>query len=128
VGALAVAHDATSAAVVRRSIASDLADARVSPECIDDVLLVASELVSNAVVHAPRAAPAELTVHWELRPDSVVVDVVDDNPALPRRRAATEMDTRGRGLFIVATLALDWGVRRTGHGKQVWARIPVVRR
>lgn len=126
-GALAVAHDPTSAAAVRRSIAADLVDARVAPDCIEDVVLVASELVSNAVVHAPKALPAELTVHWELQPDSVVVEVVDDSPDLPRRRVTKETDTRGRGLFIVAALALDWGVRRTSGGKQVWARVPVVR-
>jgi anti-sigma regulatory factor (Ser/Thr protein kinase) len=127
VGALAVAHDPTSAALVRRAIAADLGGRQVASECIDDVVLVASELVANAVVHAPQPAPEQLTVKWELQPDSVVVEVLDDNPALPRRRVANETDTRGRGLFIVATLALDWGVRRTGSGKQVWARVPIVR-
>jgi anti-sigma regulatory factor (Ser/Thr protein kinase) len=128
VGALAVAHDPTSAAVVRHAIAADLGGQRVVPDCIDDVVLVASELVANAVVHAPTPLVEDgLTITWEVEPDSVVVQVIDESPELPYRRTADDTDARGRGLFIVAALALDWGVRRTRHGKQVWARVPIVR-
>lgn len=127
-GALAIAHEPASAALVRHSIAADLAGEQIAADCIDDVVLVASELVSNAVTHVPTPLAADLQVSWELQPDSVVVRVVDDSPELPRRRTTNESDTRGRGLFIVAAIALDWGVRRTGTGKQVWARVPVARR
>jgi anti-sigma regulatory factor (Ser/Thr protein kinase) len=126
VGVLAVNHDPASAAVVRRSIANDLAHQEIAPHCIDDVVLVASELVGNAVIHTARIG-AELGIWWEIEPDSVVVRVVDSSSDLPRRRSTNETDTRGRGLSIVAALALDWGVQRTDHGKQVWARVPLVR-
>jgi anti-sigma regulatory factor (Ser/Thr protein kinase) len=126
VGLLAVNHDPANAAVVRHSIAADLADRAVTPERIDDVVLVASELVSNAVVHSPdEVAGDDLDVAWDIQPDCVVIRVVDTNPELPHRRPATETDTRGRGLSIVAALALDWGVKRTASGKQVWARVPI---
>lgn len=124
-GLLAVAPDPASAALVRHSIAADLLSRRVDHERIDDVVLVASELVTNAVLHAPTPDEAELDVSWEVRPDSVVVQVLDSNPDLPRQRTANETDTRGRGLYIVAALALDWGVCRTDKGKQVWARLPL---
>lgn len=123
-GLLAVAHEPASAALVRQSIADDLAEHDVAAESVDDVVLVASELVTNAVVHAPAAA-ADLNISWSLQPDSVVIEVADKGPDLPRRRSPVDTDTRGRGLFIVAALALDWGVRRTNDGKQVWARIPI---
>ena len=125
-GLLAVNHDPANAAAVRHSIAADLADRAVTPERIDDVVLVASELVSNAVVHA--TGPAEqpdLDVTWDVQPDCVVIKVVDPSPELPHRRPSGSTDTRGRGLSIVAALALDWGVRRTASGKQVWARVPI---
>ena len=125
VGVLAVSHHPANAGVVRRSIAADLSSHHVDPERIDDVVLVASELVSNAVVHATNDADDDLDVAWEIRPDCVVIRVVDASPELPRRRTTDETDTRGRGLSIVAALALDWGVRRTAHGKQVWARVPI---
>jgi two-component sensor histidine kinase len=128
VGALAVAHEPASAALVRHSIATDLAEQRVSTDCIDDVVLVASELVANALVHAPPSQEADLNITWQLDPDSVLVEVDDDSPDMPLRRTVSSSATRGRGLFIVAALALDWGVRRTDGGKQVWARVPIVRR
>ena len=124
-GVLAVAPEPASAALVRHSIAADLLARQVSPLCVDDVVLVASELVSNAVIHAPAPDEAELDVTWEVEPDAIVVRVLDSSPELPRGRSTNETDTRGRGLFIVAALALDWGVRRTPDGKQVWARIPI---
>jgi anti-sigma regulatory factor (Ser/Thr protein kinase) len=127
VGLLAVDHDPASAAVVRRSIAADLSSRAVAPDRIDDVVLVASELVSNAVVHTPADLVDDgLDVGWDVRPDCVLIQVIDPSPDLPRRRPTTESDTRGRGLSIVAALALDWGVRRTPAGKQVWARVPIV--
>jgi anti-sigma regulatory factor (Ser/Thr protein kinase) len=125
VGVLAVVPEPASAALVRHSIAADLLGRRVAQDCVDDVVLVASELVSNAVVHAPASADAALDVTWEVQPDSVVVGVLDSSPDLPRGRATNATDGRGRGLFIVAALARDWGVRRTRQGKQVWASIPL---
>ncbi len=126
-GVLAVAHDPASAAVVRRSLSADLVRRGVDQECIADVVLVASELVGNAVTHAPARADAALDISWDVEPDCVVVRVLDGSPELPRRRTTDDTDTRGRGLFIVAALARDWGVRRTDHGKQVWARVPFAR-
>jgi anti-sigma regulatory factor (Ser/Thr protein kinase) len=125
VGLLAVNHDPINAAVVRHSIAADLSARSVAPERIDDVVLVASELVSNAVVHATNRAEENLDVAWEVQPDCVLIRVLDASPDLPRRRSTNDTDTRGRGLSIVAALALDWGVRRTASGKQVWARVPI---
>jgi anti-sigma regulatory factor (Ser/Thr protein kinase) len=124
-GVLAVRHDPASAALVRRSIADDLSAHDVAPDRIDDVVLVASELVGNAVVHASAGFDDELGVTWDLEPEAVVVRVQDGSDALPRQRSTNQSDTGGRGLAIVAALALDWGVRRTDHGKQVWARVPV---
>lgn len=124
-GVLAVSPEPASAAVVRRSIADDLAGRAIPQDCVDDVVLVASELVGNALVHGAVGATSDLGVRWDVQPDAVVVGVLDDNPDLPRRRSTTTSDTRGRGLSIVAAVALDWGVRRTGSGKLVWARVPI---
>lgn len=125
-GALAVRHHATSAAVVRHSIADDLAGNAVSRDSIDDVVLVASELVGNAVVHT--VTPDEsLDVSWEIEPASVVIRVADASGELPVTRMADTVRTGGRGLAIVAAIASDWGVQRWPSGKEVWARIPIER-
>jgi anti-sigma regulatory factor (Ser/Thr protein kinase) len=126
VGLLAVNHDPSNAAVVRHSIAADLTSRAVAPDRIHDVVLVASELLNNAVMHtASNLMDEELDVAWDVQPDCVLVRVVDASPDLPRPRPTNPQDIRGRGLSIVAALALDWGVRRTAGGKQVWARVPI---
>ena len=124
VGAVAVRHHATSAALVRHSIADDLAGNRVARDSIDDVVLVASELVGNAVVHAG-GPEDDLDVSWDIEPSAVVVRVADASATVPELRSADAARTGGRGLAIVASIASDWGVHRWPRGKQVWARVPI---
>lgn len=125
-GNLSVRHSATSAALVRHSIADDLAGRAIAPDSIADVVLVASELVGNAVLHTDgHDEAAGLSVAWDVEPGAVVVRVGDPSDELPHRRPSTETDTGGRGLAIIAAIASDWGVRRNRPGKQVWARVPV---
>jgi anti-sigma regulatory factor (Ser/Thr protein kinase) len=127
VGSLAVRHDRTSAALVRHSIADDLAEIGIESDSIDDVVLVASELVGNAVTHAAASFDSSLDVSWDVEPGAVVVRVLDGSPELPHQRSTTENESGGRGLAIVAAVSADWGVRRNERGKQVWARVPITR-
>ncbi|HET8583211.1 MAG TPA: ATP-binding protein [Jatrophihabitans sp.] len=124
-GALAVRHDAASAALVRRSISDDLTARGIDPDSVDDVVLVASELVGNAVLHGAAIAGDGLDVDWDVEPDAVVVRVRDGSTTPPRRRPLNAAAGGGRGLAIVGALARDWGVQPTAHGKQVWARVPI---
>lgn len=124
-GALAVRHDAASAALVRRLISDDLTARGIDAESVDDVVLVASELVGNAVLHASAIDGNGLDVDWDVEPDAVVVRVRDGSTTPPRRRPVNAGAGGGRGLAIVAVLARDWGVHPTAHGKQVWARVPI---
>jgi two-component sensor histidine kinase len=122
---MAVRHDPSSAALVRNAIAEDLQHADITRDTAADVILVASELVGNAVVHT-RVGDG-LDVSWDLLPDAVMLTVHDGSSTLPAPRTTSGTDTSGRGLAIVAALSADWGVDATADGKQVWARIPVSR-
>ncbi|MGI8677975.1 MAG: ATP-binding protein [Jatrophihabitans sp.] len=122
---LLVRHDPSSAAQVRREIAADLTAHAITRDSVDDVVLVASELVGNAVVHAQADAQGNLDVAWQLEDGTVIVRVNDCGAGLPRRKQVGDDATSGRGLAIVAAIAADWGVQRAGCGKQVWARVPV---
>ncbi len=122
-GILLVRHDASSAALVRREIAADLTARSITPDSVEDVVLVASELVGNAVVHAKDAV--DLDVAWDLHGTDVTVRVNDHSDLLPLPRQADLSATSGRGLAIVAAIADEWGVRETKPGKQVWARIAI---
>jgi len=87
----------------------------------DMVLLLASELVTNAVRHA--ATPFEITV--DVEHDRVRVAVIDgDMDHGPRVRNPGPDDTNGRGLLLVDQLAAVWGSDRIGDGKAVWFTLP----
>ncbi|HEX7303979.1 ATP-binding protein [Lentzea sp.] len=81
----------------------------------EDVVLVADELVSNALRHG--SAPRRLLL---VRDDGFLrFEVEDGSPAAAR---PTEGTIRGgRGLTLVGALSSSWGQRSTGRGKVVWA-------
>ncbi|WP_186778782.1 ATP-binding protein [Streptomyces salinarius] len=80
--------------------------------------LLTSELVTNALVHTEEGAVLTATVG----PRALRVEVRDftGRGRQPRPRAPQEGSTNGRGLFLVESLADDWGVRPCEAGKSVW--------
>ena len=82
----------------------------------DEALLLTSELVTNAVVHA--GSEVDLTVMED--GGRVRVEVVDDDPrpVAPAERGI--LAPGGRGLCLVQALAREWGVRPGPTGKSVW--------
>ena len=84
---------------------------------VDDVALVVSELVTNAVVHGE----GEITLDVLVAPDSVHVEVRDAEPRLPDPVDAPFDAESGRGLQLVSKVATRWGVRPADSGKVVWA-------
>ena len=92
-----------------------------SPTQLYDVLLLTSELVTNAVVHAGTAL--HLGVMWDR--DNVLVTVQDHGlpPDVERTPATFTLEEEsGRGMVIVAALAGDFGWRLLpdGGGKVMW--------
>ena len=89
-------------------------------EVRDDALLVATELLANAV----RACRKSLTIRLEVHRTWLKVAVTDDSPAPARRRDAGPSETHGRGVDIVAKLTSDWGQTPwNGRDKTVWGRL-----
>lgn len=87
----------------------------------DDVVLVASELVGNALEHTGAALDISLDLYdWGVAVQ--VRDRSEDTAAVPGSPpAAGEDDEGGRGLFLVDVLASAWGVQRDNQGKRVIA-------
>jgi anti-sigma regulatory factor (Ser/Thr protein kinase) len=127
VGALLVRHDPASAAFVRRQLACDLDSYNLPVDAIDDVVLVASELVGNAVRHTTATQQATLDVSWDVDASGVRVCVGDPSQEPPIVRSSGLDEPDGRGLRIVDAVSDDWGVERDGHGKRVWAHVPIRR-
>ena len=108
-----------SAASARRFVDETLRRWRCH-ELFDTVALLASELVTNAILHAR----TELELSVRLTPSAIRVDVADRNPQRPVPRDAAPEDTSGRGLALVETLASAWGVDERPGGKSVWFEVP----
>ncbi len=108
-----------SAAEARRAIASALEDSRLQ-ELVDTALLLTSELVTNAIVHA--GSGPRVMVH--VRPAVIHVEISDDSETHPAMRDAGPDDTSGRGMSILSAYSDRWGsLRRSGGGKTVWFEV-----
>ncbi|MFE7133943.1 ATP-binding protein [Streptomyces sp. NPDC057638] len=95
------------------------ADRRAAAE---DVLLVVSELVTNACLHAE--GPEELRVSCDGK--VLRLEVSDRGAGQPAPRTPHRAGRPGgHGMFIVQRLCLDWGVLRVpgAPGKTVWAEL-----
>jgi hypothetical protein len=90
-----------------------------------DAVLIASELVTNAIDHGDQAgAPLELTWSWQA---SQLICVVTDRAAEPPVVATADTEAEsGHGLQIVGALVAAWGWTMLGNGeKAVWAALPL---
>jgi anti-sigma regulatory factor (Ser/Thr protein kinase) len=91
--------------------------ARPGTTVTDRVVLLANELVTNAVAHAH----TEIRLRLELRGDRLHIAVRDGGPGLPHVVAPDWEAEGGRGLWLVEQLARSWGVNRhPDGGKVVW--------
>jgi anti-sigma regulatory factor (Ser/Thr protein kinase) len=90
----------------------------------ETLILIVSELVTNAVVHT--GCPAVLRMLFGLgaaEVGTVRVEVADVSAIPPRPRHAEGDDTNGRGLELVDGLADRWGWQPEGAGKRIWCEV-----
>jgi serine phosphatase RsbU (regulator of sigma subunit) len=81
----------------------------------EPAVLLASELVTNAVRYASRPLSVRLMLT-----DSLLCEVQDDDHHLPVLGNPCPTDESGRGILLVSRLARRWGVSRIPTGKVVW--------
>ncbi|MFB0620583.1 ATP-binding protein [Streptomyces sp. AGS-58] len=100
-----------------RSHLDELGWSDTAPETADDVLLVVSELVTNAQIHAH--STAQLVMSWDS--DCLHIAVHDTSPELPSPRQPDSLQPGGRGILLMNALAESWEARPCPHGKTVIA-------
>jgi anti-sigma regulatory factor (Ser/Thr protein kinase) len=92
---------------------------------VEIAVLLTSEVVTNAVVHAdPDALASELVVRLAVTDDVVRIEVHDDGPGAPTVGDGAADDEFGRGMVLVEHLASAWGVVPDPvGGKSVWFEV-----
>jgi len=120
VAELRLAERNTSAALARQFTRTTLTTWRTRGSH-DDIVLVVSELVTNALLHGYGTPVVRLLDE----PGRIRIEVCDDSPLLPVSHTVTR--TSGLGLRVVEQLATAWGASRRGRGKVVWCELPTAR-
>ena len=110
----------TSAARAR-ALARERLGPVCTPDALDTIALLVTELVTNAVLHA--RTPLHLTI--ETTSEHVRLCVADSSRQIPEANGYDSDAVSGRGLALVERLASAWGVDQTPSGKIVWCEIPI---
>ncbi|MEV6019146.1 ATP-binding protein [Streptomyces sp. f51] len=108
---------------VRAMVAEYLTRLRLPARRVEDAVLAAGELLTNALRHGSPDRGDTITVGIECDPRELRISVADRSSALPERRTVDGCEQSGRGLTIVAALSDDWGVAPADPGttgKKVW--------
>jgi anti-sigma regulatory factor (Ser/Thr protein kinase) len=99
--------------------------ASLSAPVREDAILLVSELITNAVRHAPERQPAEVELRVRTEPGKVRVVVADPGTGfVPAPRLSTAADGSGWGLYLVDRIADRWGVL-SDERTEVWFEIDV---
>jgi anti-sigma regulatory factor (Ser/Thr protein kinase) len=115
----------TAACAAREMLGARLADA-VSPDRLHDVLLLATELVTNAVLHAGVSESDTFELRVSTEPARLRIGVID--PGADTDPQVQDLDLSvpgGMGLFLVEQISDRWGVERVRRaGTEVWFELP----
>ncbi|MBI0294787.1 ATP-binding protein [Streptomyces sp. PRKS01-29] len=123
---LPVPHICEAVATVRRRAHALLSEWELSADRLDEALMVISELVTNAILHA--LPPAVLRLRWtECEGGTGLrIEVTDGGPVPADQRADEDIepDEHGRGLGIVTALSTRHGSHTCHEGITWWADLP----
>jgi anti-sigma regulatory factor (Ser/Thr protein kinase) len=123
---LALKRNVQAPAVARAAISGLCDDLALGGTIRQTIVLLVSEVVSNAVLHSSGPADAEITVTAKVTPEAVRVAVTDAGDGFtPVARDPRRVDG-GYGLFLLEKSASSWGVEPTSP-TTVWfemARAP----
>ncbi|MFJ4881741.1 ATP-binding protein [Streptomyces sp. NPDC088731] len=113
-----------SVPAARRHVESVLTEWKLGG-LIDETTILASELSTNAVIHA-KGTGDYFELALRRRGGTLALEVSDSYQwRMPELRTPTLDDLSGRGLVIVDAVAAKWGVRPRDPGKTVWVHLTI---
>lgn len=116
---LVLAPDPAAVRRARALVRQVSREAGLSDDVVDSAVLLTSEAVTNAVLHA--GTPVDVVVQVDA--SMARVEIYDGDPALPVVVRAGPLAVSGRGLRMIEALAEAWGVQQSGGGKCLWFEI-----
>lgn len=108
--------------LLRRAAAKQLSRWGVSAATEETELLV-TELATNVFKHVGEGVSATLIL--ERRGERLRLEVHDKSQAVPTPRSTSCDEECGRGLHLLAAVAVDWGTVLTAVGKAVWCEVEI---
>lgn len=110
-------------AEARAAIAEFAETHGIDTNTLATIILLVSELVTNAVVHPEPQVTADIRMHARLTGPMIRVEITDQGSGFtPRPRDSSQM-SGGYGLYLLNKAATKWGVEPS-HGTTVWFEIP----
>jgi anti-sigma regulatory factor (Ser/Thr protein kinase) len=116
---LIVSDAASCAAVTRHQLADVLDEWGCSEDLIDDAKLVATELVTNGMLHGGGCTALATSFDGQC----LRIEVGDRGGSIPQQHHYHDEAATGRGLGLVAAVSMAWGWEIQVAGKIVWAEI-----
>jgi anti-sigma regulatory factor (Ser/Thr protein kinase) len=118
-------HRVDSVPAARAFLAQLLSGWEIADQVIDEASLLATELMSNAVEHGSGVVNLEIAVHNGV----LRVGVHDDAADTPVVVDVADSSLSGRGIWLVQSIARDWGSDSSGEepGKTVWFELVTLR-
>ena len=122
---LGLERDVQAPAIARAAISGMCQDLRIGGSVRQTLVLLMSEVVSNAVLHSPGPADAPITVTATVTGDAVHVSVTDAGEGfVPAQRDPARVEG-GYGLFLLERAASRWGID-AGRPTTVWFELALV--
>ncbi|MGC0340432.1 ATP-binding protein [Streptomyces sp. SLBN-8D4] len=108
--------------LLRKAAARQLSQWGVST-ATDETELLVTELATNVFKHVGEGVSATLVLEW--RGERLRLEVHDKSQVMPTPKSADCDEECGRGLHLLAALAVDWGTVLTAAGKAVWCEVAI---
>lgn len=117
---LELKRDLRAPSVARAAASGRCAGLDLSASLCDTLVLLVSELVSNAVLHSNAPADTPIVLTTSVTKDMIRVTVTDTGDGfIPKPRKPETAKGGGYGLYLVDRAARRWGIDREG-GTRVW--------
>ncbi|HWH44566.1 MAG TPA: ATP-binding protein [Thermoleophilaceae bacterium] len=105
-----------------RTAVREVVDDAANAETVEIVALLVSEVVTNAFRHGSGNGPVRVRVTVD---DAIKVEVRDSGDGfVPAPRGSAQDEPGGWGLYLVGSLAKEWGAESDG-GTRVWFTLPL---